>query len=246
MDKIFTTEPYRVATYCLRQYAIEKGWEHLDDMVIDAQDIYDTVIYPEYEINLSTNKDLGYADDGKILGMTIATENLILIDRSIAPGTNDSRYSFTLAHEIGHALLHNESDQHLSFTTEQSIYNEYYLNESNADCFAERLLVPHELLVLRFKQCYGACDEFFYTGPGTYRINQVEACIESLSDFYLKLTEALSCYFPGIPADFLVLMLKRWRFIEDKTIKPRDVQKMQNFLINGSVLYKFAESCGGK
>ena len=58
----------------------------------------------EFGLHFDATRDLGKNASGKrILGKFIFEPRTILIDRSLS---NDKRFSFTLAHEFGHLVLH--------------------------------------------------------------------------------------------------------------------------------------------
>ena len=90
----------------LQIYRNEMGWKNLDDIIIDVDLIYEIAVYPENETNLNKGIDLGYLENEKILGKTIPSQNLILIDKVL--DKFDPRYPFTMAHEIGHSVLDRE------------------------------------------------------------------------------------------------------------------------------------------
>jgi Zn-dependent peptidase ImmA (M78 family) len=233
MNKLSKDDPFgmkslsqakRLAEECLSKYIQLKSWKKLDDIVIDVQEIYDFVIYPEYEVSLVTNVKLGEKEGEDILGVTVVTENVIYIDQSIASPNNDCRYSLILAHEIGHALLHNESDQNLKYTPNAfAMFDDCAFNELQADTFAETLVMFDALLHYRLTQKYGAYRSFVYNGPGKYCINKVDCHIESLFDFYQCLAEPLTPYFSNVPVEDLGRRMEKMRFIKDKTNHKKSV-----------------------
>ncbi|MCA9078864.1 MAG: hypothetical protein KDA93_27825, partial [Planctomycetaceae bacterium] len=88
--------------------------------------IYEDYIYPEFEIRLVENCQLGVDDTGcKILGQYETESNTVFIDECISAQTNDPRRTFTLWHEVGgHGVLQGEwLKKHLSriITTDESI-----------------------------------------------------------------------------------------------------------------------------
>ena len=72
----------------------------------------------------------------------------------------DIRYTFTLAHEIGHAILHAYRKECFR-CTHISIMNKDDLFEKEANFFAQYLIMPDFLVKYRFKEYYGA-DKFKY------------------------------------------------------------------------------------
>lgn len=76
----------------------------------------------------------------------------IYVDEFISD-KRENRYRFTLAHEIGHKILHPEVYQSLNYNTLDSAKNiiltlnrQYPIFESQADEFAGRILVPRKEL----------------------------------------------------------------------------------------------------
>lgn len=244
-NKHFSTNPYSKAVDCLNKYMAEKGWESLDDIVIDVEDIYDNVIYPEHEFDLVKGVDLGEHDGRKGFGATIIREKTIFIAQSISDKKNPE-FAWTLAHEIGHVLLHTEKDFLLPYTGEKMLFNEHYLNELHADCFAEHLVTPHALVNYRFIQHYGARNRFSYGGPGDYLIDQISCNVSSLTDLYQKLANPLTHYFSDVSVEYLANTMQKLRLVEDKTLKPILVEKRENYLIKGSILHNFITSLDRK
>ena len=63
-------------------YVLEVGREHVLDHGVDFNEMYDSVIYPRYEIDLDRGQVLGEDDDGvQILGEFLPLENVALVDR---------------------------------------------------------------------------------------------------------------------------------------------------------------------
>ncbi len=244
-NKHFRRDIGFLAHHCVTKYVKEMGWSKSEDIVINMQDMYESVIYPEYEIVLITGVDLGEHDGNKILGKTIMHEKKIFIEQSISDN-NHPEFAWTVAHEIGHALLHTERDLLLPYTAEQTIFNEYSLNEMHADYFAELLITPHKLLGDKFVRHYGSWNVFSYSGPGEYFIDQVSCYVSSLIDLYQKLAEPLTHYFSNISVKYLANTMQKLRFIEDETIKPIVVEKIENSLKKGSVLHNFITSLDRK
>ncbi len=235
-----------LADHCLKRYAQEMGWRKYKDVVIDVQELYENVIYPEYEIAVIKGVDLGEYDGKKVLGKTILSGKEVLIDQSISDSRNPE-FAWTTAHEIGHALLHTEQDQLLPYTDEVTIYDEYSLNEMHADCFAELLIIPHEHLLFRFTQHYGLVwNTMAYNGPGDYRFNQMHNYASSLIDLYQQLAKPLTYFFSNVSIATLADTMQKLRLVDDKTVRPIVAEKNENFVTKGSVLYNFAMSLGRK
>jgi len=237
-DKLFRFDVYKLAQDCLDKYFDAMGWTRADDVIINIQDIYENVIYPDYEVKLITCVDLGCVNGYKVLGKTLIADDEILIDPSIADDVNSPEYAFTLAHEIGHILFHNKRDQDIT-SKEDSIFDEGFLNEFHADSFAELLLMPHRFLIYRYIKLHGSWHAFTYNGPGNYLITNSCVEISSLQHLYQKVTESLAPYFPNVLPACLASNIQRLRPIEDKTVVMPESKIIKSTpLIEGSPLFK--------
>jgi Zn-dependent peptidase ImmA (M78 family) len=192
------------------------GMKKLDDMVINLKDIYDCVIYPNYELSLITNLDLGDHQKQKVLGKTICDEKVILIDKSIAPETHDPRFIFTFGHEIGHGLLHNQKQPFFRCTND-SICNEADLYEKQANEFAENLIMPHNLVKYRYQQYYDTNKPFRYIGATTYYLNHKRCQINSLLHLCKEIAKPLTPYFSHISKESLGYSLIKLNLIQNET-----------------------------
>lgn len=215
-DSLFSTHIYSTARSVLSKYCREMGWKHLQDIRLDIQDIYDTIIYPEYEFALYTSIALYNDGEEEIWGKTVIDDKVILIDNRLKK--DDPEYTHTLAHEIGHALLHNQKDQTFEYRPDRSrgIYDPQLVNELHADCFMEHLLMPYELVEVGYQSIYS--DRYFvYTGPGDYNLKDGPCYVESLDELVEKLAMTLSSFFPNISIEKLGIKLKQFGFIENKS-----------------------------
>ncbi len=211
-----------LANRCLEQYFEEKGYYLPEDKIINIDEIYESVIYPEYEIILSTNYDLGFIEDteDKILGKTIPKERVILIDKSLAPESGDPRYTFTLGHEIGHGLLHADKKQ-LFRCSSKSIFKGTNLYEKEANCFSENLLMPRRLVFYRFVQYYKPSKPIIYRGEGEYWLGYSgktkKQNVYSFQDYCGKLARPLTRYFSNISKESLGYRLCNLGLVQSMT-----------------------------
>lgn len=175
-DNIIST-----ATCCIKKYVDVMGWKKPEDVIINIDDIYKSVVYPEYEITLITDEDLGSVNEQKILGKTIIDERVILIDREIAQnqGKGDPRFTFTFGHEMGHGICHNQSNQ-LFRCTNGSIHNNQDPYETQANYFAASLIMPSSFVGYRYTTHYNTNKPFRYIGVGYYCINGKDTYIHSI------------------------------------------------------------------
>src|SRR3954469_8438259 len=64
--------------------------------------VFETLIYPKYEIALVEDQDLGFDESGeKSFGKFDVEENTAYIDVSLRPELKDPRRIFTCWHEVG-------------------------------------------------------------------------------------------------------------------------------------------------
>ena len=96
-----------------------------------------------YEIEIS---DEGLFADPDYLGGIIFANNVIQVNASVE--CNEGRYNFTIAHEIGHHVLHREAYLEASAENARNILcrdtNDKPLIEQQADRFAAALLMPQQ------------------------------------------------------------------------------------------------------
>ena len=96
-----------------------------------------------YEIEIS---DEGLFADPDYLGGIIFADNVIQVNASVE--SNEGRYNFTIAHEIGHHVLHREAYLEASAENARNILcretNDKPLIEKQADRFAAALLMPQQ------------------------------------------------------------------------------------------------------
>jgi Zn-dependent peptidase ImmA (M78 family) len=121
----------------------------LEKLKLFLKEKYDLSIEYVNLLNSNGNTLLGYFD---------SSNNKILIDYSIL-GTE--RHPFTLAHEIGHFILHRDlkmnqivynnfkDSTHNLFTQKNELKNDKNWIEWQANCFASSILMPHTSLVAR-------------------------------------------------------------------------------------------------
>ena len=105
--------------------------------------------------------------DAEILGGIIFADKVIQINGSIE--NHDGRYSFTIAHELGHHCLHKELFQKLSMESDEHTKmcretGEKPLTEQQADTFASYLLMPTKFVNKAYIKAFGDTNEVFDIG----------------------------------------------------------------------------------
>lgn len=151
--------------------------------------VYEQIIYPEYEIVLVEDQDLGFDDGGeKILGEYDPSSNTAYIDVSLHPSMKDPRRTFTCWHEVGgHGVLQgrwlrNElrrvRDALRVVTTEESLdLATTNALERQANLFAAHAGAPNWLLWYVIEQTYNLTRPIRYIGPGKYCLDVRNHCV---------------------------------------------------------------------
>ena len=214
-NEVSDSDVLGLARECLQKYRDEMGWVSRAEVKIDIMEFYEAVIYPEYEIRLLTDYDLGCCDGQKILGKTIPNEGIILVDKSINQQSKDPRFTFTLGHEIGHAILHAKPNTIYRCTEDSICYEGQNLREYQANLFAANLIMPAKFVRDRYIHHYGD-GPFLYSGPGYYDIAQ-GVYVDSFGRFGWQLARPLTGYFSNISKQSLAYRMCRLGLIINQT-----------------------------
>ena len=147
-----------------------------NDLLSDYQNKFSWDPQCPIPVERIAEKHLGYCieitdDDiykyAEILGGIVFDAKVIQINGSIE--NHDGRYSFTIAHELGHHCLHKElflklsmeSDEHTKMCRETG---EKPLTEQQADTFASYLLMPTKFVNKAYIKAFGDTNEVFDIG----------------------------------------------------------------------------------
>jgi len=135
-------------------YQNESDWS--DEMPVPVERIAQSHLGYDIEI---TNE--GLFEDPDFLGGIHFNDKLIQINGSIED--HDGRFSFTLAHELGHHCLHRESFNEMNSGDEIMCRDagEKPIAERQADLFAAYLLMPKAQVIKAFTQVFGDDDKVF-------------------------------------------------------------------------------------
>lgn len=155
----------------------------------------------KYKVIFDLNAVLGFSENGeRILGATNLKKHIILVDQALQKDRH--KFNFTLAHELGHLILH----RNLTFLPNESFIQEpvntikeaYYENneaqsevellEWQANIFAIALLMPGQIFQKKLKLVQ---KELSIRKPGRIRIDD-QAC--NMSTYYTIISE-LSNFF---------------------------------------------------
>lgn len=216
-NKISNRAVTNLAVDCLQKYCDEMGWTSIEDFRPDVIGIYESVIYPEHDISLITDYDLGHDHGQKILGKMISDEKTILIDKSINQQSNDPRFTFTLGHEIGHAVSHMGQSEYFRCTENTIFERNQDQTEFQANLFAENLIMPPALVSYLYEHYYGTKKPFRYIGAGNYCIGSQKTYISSLVYLGWKLAAPLTQYFSNISKQSLAYRMFKLGLIVNTT-----------------------------
>lgn len=164
------------------EYARIVGQERILKTGLWFDDVYEQVIYPKYEIDLTETDDLGLARDGTvILGAFAPQLNSAYVTNRIAVNTGDPRRSFTCWHEVGgHGVLQGEwlrkryaQIAMTMVTGEKDIApNAVQSLERQANLFAAHAAAPTWLVQVAIRRTFGLRENkrIRYVGRGPYML----------------------------------------------------------------------------
>lgn len=199
--------------------------------------VFDNVIYPEYEIELVDDKDLGEDDEGsKILGCFDPVNNTAYIDACLQPSTHDRRRAFTCCHEVGgHGVLQGQwlrsewkrlNRQSAIITTQASLTPETeHLLERQANLFAAHLAAPTWLLIHVIQRVFGfePHHRFRYTGAGLYSFalrSGTQRCeVRSFDGLCQKIAYYIRGWFGGLSVEALSYRVMECPLVVDASQK---------------------------
>jgi len=161
----------------LNGYVGESDWNY--DMPVPVEKIANN--YLGYDVELT---DEGLFADPDFLGGIHFNDKLIQINGSIED--HEGRFSFTLAHEIGHHCLHKE--QFKSMANGDGIMCRDTLKkpiaERQADTFAALMLMPTNTVSKAFKDTFGDDTKAFeLTYKNKYKLGKIASQMIDLGNF---------------------------------------------------------------
>ncbi len=136
----------RAAVDLLRTY------DHLDKAPVDVEALI------EFDVGLDVIPHRGLKDEFGVDGFLSLDMTAITVDEYVLE-RHPTRYRFTLAHELGHRVLHSEVFEALNIDTIQQ-WTAFYLGlpeqdhgwfERHAYWFAGAILVPEERLMVEYE-----------------------------------------------------------------------------------------------
>jgi hypothetical protein len=204
------------------EYVREVGENYLFSHGLDFDEAYDAVIYPNYEIELYKETDLGVDDEGmEILGEFLPKDNVALINKRLFE-RNDPRRVFTMSHEVvGHGILHgkflreNARKYPKLHTTEegikQSIWKHFNTFEWQANTFAASFIAPAGYVLALYWKLFGTKRRINYVGPGRYSLcfNDNTFYVNVASPYQLAwiIAKRIKHYFWGLSTESLLYVV---------------------------------------
>ena len=149
----------------MKKQDIEKKSNKLLEEYFDyKQELLNTPV-PTIDILEYLGYDIDFRSDGiyknkDILGGVIPVEKRVELNESLT--SNEGRLNFTIAHEIGHIILHvDNTDNDFFFRIDNNCEDENKINEkkrklieNEADQFAAYLLMPSDIIKESFFKIY--------------------------------------------------------------------------------------------
>lgn len=211
--------------------------------------VFESVIYPQFEITLHDRFDLGADDDAhQILGEYDWVENIVYIDRSLGQGSADPRRTFTCWHEIGHAVLHGpwlrsrsttDTGENLIVTTEDSLHPDAIETmERQANLFASHAAAPGQLLDAALAYTFRPTAFFPFFRPCVYCFHCVgvrqRRYVESFADLCLCIARFIKPIFGGLSTEALSYRLAKHPLVRDRSVADHRLHRMGRAALAGT------------
>lgn len=177
--------------------------------------------FPNYRIRF---EDLSQG----LLGKLSFSSQIITISNEIINDTN--RLHFTLAHEVGHIVLHkevlegetNEIEDYLSPKLSLASRGLTSLIEKQANWFASYLLMPKDLVILKLATLvkkYGITHGYLYIDNQPCNYRNVNAILAEMSQLM------------GVSKEAIRIRLKELNLLREENYQPRRInQFLKNYL----------------
>ena len=202
-------------------------------LAINFDLVYEHVIYPEYEICLVEDQDLGHCDDGaKILGIYEPLSNTVYIDETIGPTSGDARRTFTLWHEVGgHGILQGNwlraelnrlRRSSAIITTEESLDKDTSDTlEQQANLFAAYSAAPTWLLNYAIKTTFDVTRPIRYIGRRKYCLDVRHTTrfydVENFNELCRIIAHHIKWLFGGLSTEALSYRVERSPLVVDES-----------------------------
>lgn len=225
------------ANSLFRKYLSIVGADHIAQHGLSFDKYYDTIIYPEYEIELDKTQELGWDDDGsQILGRFLPYENIAQINRNLEENS-DPRLAFTLYHEVaGHGIFHGEYLRRtgnkytdLNTTATSIMKDSSLLFEWQANAFAANMAAPKSFIWFLWKREFGMDHLIPYCGPGyywlTYRSFSEKVFVQSVNNLARNIARRIKAWFGGLSTEALSYQVEKTVI---RQVRSDAVQLMEN------------------
>jgi len=133
------------------ELAKQKAEQILKENYVNSPPVRVDDIVKNYNLNVVEIEFEKFAFDGEIAGFIDMEQKTIYVNKK----DSDSRKIFTIAHELGHYLLHKdelEKNPSYAILYRKPIGGETDDIEKEANCFAANLLVPKQFLDQYYKE----------------------------------------------------------------------------------------------
>lgn len=215
-----------------RRYFHAVGLDRID-LGISFDSVYEHLIYPEYEIDLIEDEDLGYDSESgeKIFGRYDPTANEAFIDPCLR---NDPRRTFTLWHEVGgHGILQGEhlrqqlaKNGSVSTTATALTPQTEDILEKQANLFAGHAAAPRWLVEGSIQKTFGLSrwQPYQFTGPGRYTFALKSGTLfhycDTFSEVCLRIAQYIRWRFGQLSFEALSYQVAQSRMVIDMTERP--------------------------
>ncbi|MFH1107665.1 MAG: hypothetical protein V1790_00495 [Planctomycetota bacterium] len=222
----------KAAEALITQYTDLVGRDYVRRVGVWFDDLYDKVIYPEYEIELVDNEDLGSYGGVPVLGRYDVIPKTANIDRSLRVGSGDPRRTFTLFHEVGgHGVLQGEflrrqligSRSPVSIvTTDDGLRGRTEgILEWQANVFAKHAAAPTWLVIEKVCETFSLKQPFRFVGRRKYglyvRGTDLERRATTADELCRLIARQVQCYFWGLSLEALGYRIKECKLVVDLT-----------------------------
>lgn len=230
-QKYTKVEIINAADRLTRKY--QKALGDLAILGMNFDRFYEHVIYPDYDVQIEENCNLGYdADGSKILGQFEPASNTVYIDSVLATEERDPRRTFTLFHEVaGHGALQGEWIRSEfarlrkggRLTTTEAMLDPRTTNtlEWQANVFASHAAAPSWLLNHCIRSRLRLSHPIQFLGRGEYSVDVARHTYyyfaETFDDVCRQMAYRIQCFFGGLSVEALSYRIAESGWAVDQT-----------------------------
>lgn len=214
-----------------RRYFHVVGLDRIE-LGISFDSVYEHLIYPEYEIDLIEDEDLGYdpVSGEKIFGRYDPTANEAFVDPCLR---NDPRRTFTLWHEVGgHGILQGEwlrqqiaKNESVCTTATAITPQTEDVFEKQANLFAGHAAAPRWLVEGCIQKTFGLprWQPYRFIGPGRYTFALKSGTLfhycDTFSEVCLRISQYIRWRFGRLSFEALSYQVAQCGMVVDKTAR---------------------------